>query len=45
MGQSLNPVNLKARISSIETIMDRHIASWLNHKELDMDDLVGESAL
>jgi hypothetical protein len=41
MGQSLNPVNLKARMRSIEVIMDRHVTSWLKNKELDMDDPVG----
>ena len=43
MGLALNPTNLQARFASIESILDRHISSWVKHDTFDLDQPVGAS--
>ena len=45
MGQALNLTNLKARISSIEAILQRHVDSWLQKETMELDQPVGLAGL
>jgi hypothetical protein len=45
MEQALNLTNLKARISSIEAILQRHVDSWLQKETMELDQPVGLAGL
>ena len=37
MGQALNLTNLKARISCIESVLQRHVTAWLQNETMALD--------